>query len=486
MSSMVPQSIAILSSILKEVDIETDVFDTTFYKTGLQNSNNEKKEKFLVKPFDFNDRGICTKKTDLFADFIGKVDDFQPDLIAVSFVEDTFRLGIKLLESVSDYDIPVVAGGVFCTYATDKVMKYTDIDYIIMGEGEYALKELCLSLAADKDVKDIFNLCYKDGEKWIKNSIRLPVDINRLPVPDYSIFEEKSLFRPMNGKIYKTIAIETQRGCPFSCAYCCSAANNRLYKKNTGNVFFRKKKMSVFGSELEELVKKLKPEFVYFLADVFLMMTDREFDEFCEIYSTFKLPFFMNTRAETVSEEKIKRIEQLNCIRGNIGLEHGNENFRMKTINRKIKNDEIVKAISIVGSTLISTAANNIIGFPSETRDLVFDTINLNRKIAEFCDSVSCFIFSPYHGTALRKMAIELGYLDNNTLADADTLMSTVLTMPHLTNEMLKGLQRTFSLYVRFPVSRWSDIRIAEKFTSEGNKMFSRLSEEFSNQFPIG
>lgn len=486
MTSMVPQSIAILSSILREVGIETEVFDTTFYDTEMKDPNNIKAEVFLVKPFDFKDRNIYKKTSDIFLDFKKKVETYRPDLIAISFVEDTFTLGTRLLETIKEYDIPVVAGGVFCTFATDKVAQCEYIDYIIRGEGEYPLRELCLELSSGKNIKHIDNLAYKEDGKLIKNNIRLPININELPFPDYSIFEEQSLYRAMNGKIFKTVSIETQRGCPFSCGYCCSAGNNRVYRRETGSPFFRKKKMSRFSEELEYMVSSIKPELIYFLADVFLMMTDREFEEFCEVYSSYKIPFFMNTRAETVKEERIKNIEELNCIRGNVGIEHGNEIFRKRIINRKISNDEIRRAFAIVGSSNFATAANNIIGFPTETRGLIFDTINLNREVAGWFDSVGCFIFSPYHGTMLRSLAIEKKYIKPDTLADANTLGSSILKMPLLPNEMLTGLQRTFSMYVRFPKSRWDEIRIAEQFTDEGNKMFARLSEEFRETFPVG
>ena len=194
----------------------------------------------------------------------------------------------------------------------------------------------------------------------------------------------------------------------------------------------------------------------------------------------------MNTRAETVKEERINKIEELNCIRGNVGIEHGNEKFRESIINRTISNDEIRRAFAIVGSSNFATAANNIIGFPTETRELIFDTINLNREVAGCFDSVGCFIFSPYHGTMLRSLAIDKKYITPDTLADANTLGSSILKMPLLPNKMLTGLQRTFSMYVRFPKSRWDEIRIAEQSSDEGNEMFAKLAKEFRETFPVG
>ena len=203
MTSMVPAAIAILSAVLRDCDIETDVFDTTFYKTGQADHNEDNVKVFLAKPYDFADRGIQNKTTDAYTDLRDKVNSFAPNLIAVSFVEDTFRYGEKLLKSLSEYSIPVVAGGVFCTYAPDKVAECQDIDFIIRGEGEAPLKDLCLALAHDRSYKDIANLCYREGDSLVKNDMRPAMDLNEVPFADYSVFtniDKQTLYRPMNGK----------------------------------------------------------------------------------------------------------------------------------------------------------------------------------------------------------------------------------------------------------------------------------------------
>ncbi len=489
MTSMVPQAIAVLSAVLRDCDIETDVFDTTFYATGLGDHNVDNVKVFLSKPYNFADKGIKNKTTDVYTDFKDKVNSFVPDLIAISLVEDTFRCGERLLKSIREYGIPVVAGGAFCTYASDKVAECKDIDFIIRGEGEAPLRELCLALARDRSYKDIANLSYREDGRLIKNDIRPAMDLNEVPFADYAVFEnndKQTLYRPMNGKIYKTIGLETTRGCPFQCSFCNSASYNPLYRGESGSTFFRKKKISRFAEELEYMVSTIKPELIYFLADVFLMMTDREFDEFYEVYSSYKLPFYFHTRAETVNEERVRKLGELNCLRGNVGIEHGNEEFRRNVIFRKLKNKEIERAFAIVGKSSFSTVANNIIGFPTETRELIFDTINLNRKVALDVDSVSCFIFSPYHGVPARDLAIDKGYLSPDRLADKNSFNTSILKMPDLSNETLMGLQRTFTMYVRFPKSRWDEIRKAEDFSSEGNMTFERLSKELRTNYSAG
>jgi len=489
MTSMVPQSIAILSAVLRACDIETDVFDTTFHKAGLSDHNQNNVKTFVSKPYDFADKGIQPKTTDVYKDYKDKVDFFKPDLIAVSLVEDTFRYGERLLESIREYDIPVVAGGPFCTYGSDKVAGCPDVDFIIRGEGEAPLKELCLALINDTSHKKIANLIYRDGGNLITNDMRPAMELNDIPFADYEVFirnDKDTLYRPMCGTIYKTISLETQRGCPFKCSFCNSASNNPLYKEETGSTFFRKKDMSRLAEELDYMISTINPELVYFVSDVFLLMTDREFDEFYEVYSSYKIPFFMQTRSETITEYRVRKLEELNCLRANVGLEHGNEQFRRDVVKRKLKDVEITRAFNIIGSSSISTAANNIIGFPTETRELIFDTINLNRTVSKNVDSVSCFIFAPYMGTPLRDLAVEKGYMSSDTLVDKNSFAESMLTMPELSNDTLMGLQRTFTMYVRFPKERWDEIRKAEELSPEGNMVFERLSEELVSEYAAG
>ncbi|MFC1652383.1 B12-binding domain-containing radical SAM protein [Planctomycetota bacterium] len=485
MSAMVPHSIAVLSSVLKQHKFQVDVFDATHYRGYAPDSNVWKVKVFNALPYHYEERGITYKESDIFDDFRKHVDAIKPDLLAVSFVEDTYSLGSKLLASVRDLSIPVVAGGVFCTYAPETVLANPDIDYAIRGEGEVALVELCKALSSDAEPFGINNLCYLRDGNIVCNPMNAPLDVNELPAPDYSLFEEKALYRAMMGKIYRTVAIELHRGCPYRCTFCNSSANNPFYMTNTGKPFFRKRSMESFADELGLMVKQYDPEFIYFISDTFLLMNEEEFNQFYDIYAQYKIPFFVNTRAETVQEDRIERLSELNCHRLNVGIEHGNEDFRRNVLKRNVSDEKIINAIRIVGESDISTVSNNIIGFPGETRKLIFDTINLNRHIEKYCDSVSCTIFSPYHGTVLRESAVNEGYLNDDVIVDNAANLSSLLEMPFLTKEEIDGLYRTFSMYVRMEKSKWPMIETAEKFDQQGEKMYEKLHQEHMEKYVL-
>ena len=52
-----------------------------------------------------------------------KITEFKPDLLAVSCTETTFHRGLRLISKTRDMGIKNIFGGVFATYAANKIIK---------------------------------------------------------------------------------------------------------------------------------------------------------------------------------------------------------------------------------------------------------------------------------------------------------------------------------------------------------------------------
>ncbi len=482
MATLLPLHVSMLSACLKRGGVEVALFDTTCYRTEERSFEEKKVELLQIKPFSLQSGGLNFKPTDIYADLNRLISDFQPDLIGISLVEDTYKLGLALLRAVKRQDIPVIAGGVFVNFYAEQLLKDPAIDMLCLGEGEEAIGELCAALAAGKDHTHILNLWVKaeDGS-IIKNNLRSPVKLDALPFIDFDIFEPLRMCRPMQGRLYRMLHVEVQRGCPYDCTYCEAPAIRKFMQQETGEPYFRQKSNSRLIAEMKHLVDKYKPDYINFNAEAFLSIREGVLRELAQMYKNeINIPFWCQSRPEAVTEEKIKILKDMGCADMQFGIEHGNEAFRRSTLNRHCSNEEMLNSLKIVEKYRIPYTVNNIIGFPGETRELIFDTIKFNRLLAP--KTINCYLFTPYRGTYLRQHCVDRGYLDQDAatmqlLDGADYKYDTILK-----SELL-GLQRTFSLYARFPEETFDLIKQAEIFDEQGNAVFKRLSQEYCQRF---
>ena len=141
-----------------------------------------------------------------------------------------------------------------------------------------------------------------------------------------------------------------------------------------------------------------------------------------------------------------------------------------------------LKALTITSSAIflfkslflnsIRISANNIIGFPTETREDIMKTIELNKLIS--ADSVVVNAFRPYSGTELRKVCIEKGLIPKEERAE-DNRAYGAFDNGALTSDELENIRKVFALYVTFPKNKWPEIRKAE----DDEKIFNKLMKEY-------
>ena len=130
-------------------------------------------------------------------------------------IEETIKV-IKMLKTV-DPSVVVVLGGPEVSYDTNVWLRQIrDIDYIVVGEGEQAFKDLLNFLSNKQNIKAVPGLAYVQDDKFILNPLPPKLDLRLSPSP-YR-FEEDL---PDLSK--RIVYVETSRGCPFSCQFCLSS-----------------------------------------------------------------------------------------------------------------------------------------------------------------------------------------------------------------------------------------------------------------------
>jgi anaerobic magnesium-protoporphyrin IX monomethyl ester cyclase len=238
---------------------------------------------------------------------------------------------------------------------------------------------------------------------------------------------------------------------------------------------------------MDSLIKQYAPELIYFVTDTFLAVSKKELEEFKEFYQDYRIPFWMNTRPETITPFTARVLSEMNCLRFNIGIEHGNQRFRADVLHRRDSNERIVDAFRYASefAGAYTCVADTIIGLPTETPELVFDTIELCRQLPDEIHSAGAFIFTPYHGTWLRQLAIQRGYIAPSLICTeaSTTTTKSLLNMPRFPSEVIEGFMKTFSFYVKFPKSRWPEIDAARQNSKAGIRKFEKLRFEYANMY---
>jgi radical SAM superfamily enzyme YgiQ (UPF0313 family) len=113
-------------------------------------------------------RGIY--ESDVYKDFRNLVNDYAPNLIALSTVEPTHEFGIELLSFVRDRKIPTIVGGVHTIFSPEEVLQANSVDMVCIGEGEKCLVELCEKMAKGEPYHNIDNIWTKTDTGIIKNT----------------------------------------------------------------------------------------------------------------------------------------------------------------------------------------------------------------------------------------------------------------------------------------------------------------------------
>jgi radical SAM superfamily enzyme YgiQ (UPF0313 family) len=473
-----PLGLASLSASLKQAGAEVRLFDTTFFQTD-ERSYEEHKVDSLQMP-RVEGEPLELSNQNMFEALHHELRSFRPSMVGITVVEPTFHLACRLIEVVRGEGIDVIAGGVFCTLNPQEVVNIPGIAGVCIGEGERAIVECCQRLSVGKGLRGIPNILTKDDVNQSIVMINSPVELDSLPYADFSIFDKRAFLRAKDGRRYITANVELDRGCPYSCSFCSAPALKAVYKEH-GSCYYRRKSPERVVRELADLCEKIRPEYVNLCAETLLARPLEELEILSDLYvEKINLPFWCQTRPETVTDQKVSVLSRMGCHHIQMGVENGNEVFRSRVLNRDYSNMRVIDACESFRRAGLRFTTNNMIGLPGETRELIFETIDLNRALRPY--NVKVYMFSPYRGTSLHNHCLKNGHIKDDLsygrFSDGVELCGQPLTLAQY-----RGLHRTFPLYVTLPKDEYDRIREAERLDPDGDRMFMRLKVEYLEAF---
>jgi len=141
------------------------------------------------------------------------------DLVGISIQTCNAMQGYRIADRVRRHGTPVVLGGAHATLQPDEALGHAD--FVVRGEGEHTLSELCRALDGRGELDAIRGLSFCQDGVVAANPARPPLttaELDGLPWPDVGLVEGASPLRyPLNRSIYFT---QATRGCDQACNYC--------------------------------------------------------------------------------------------------------------------------------------------------------------------------------------------------------------------------------------------------------------------------
>ncbi len=352
---------------------------------------------------------------------------FKPAVVGFPCMTGMHRKVLEIAQGIKQ-DFPeckTLLGGIHPTLYPE-IINDPHVDYLCRGEGEAAVVELLDAMDAGKPSDAVRNISYKAGHEVRHNPMRPLADpLDDLPFPDYSIYRHVPVVSadtlPM---VYMT------RGCPFSCSYCHNSSQRTVYR-GLGR-YVRTSGVARILDEVEAALQSY-PQARAVLLGSDTLGTDLGFLTalLTAFHARFNIPYACLIRPEFINADIAGLLNKTNCHMIAFGLESGSERVRRGLLNRKYTNAEIIQAAAILKKYKIRFRTYNIIGFPSETRQEMLETLELNLEIKPDFPWVS--IFNPYPGTRLAEFSMNRGYLPGDFNYDClppsffnDTLLQNV------------------------------------------------------------
>ena len=445
-------TVGIFTSIIKGAGAECDLFETTAYTNDIK-SNMGVKAKLGNGRIHEYDTIEPLPMAQAIPDFVAKVEDYKPDLLLFSVVEDTWKDTIDLLESVAHHNIPHIIGGVFPINAPQVCISHPLVEVISRYEGENVLRDVLKTDGVDIDWSRVDGVWYKKEGRVVKNQPQPLADLNSI-IPDYSLYDPVRFRRPMGKRIVRSIQLETYRGCPYSCTFCNSPMTRMMNKS-----FLRRKSLEQVRRELDYYVEHYDPEYWFIIDDSFLARPRAETFKLLSIIEEYGIPWWCNTRLENVDAELLAAMKRAHCDRISFGIECGNEEYRKNVLKRNITNKTYMEKADVLNNSDIPYSLNIILGMPFETKELIFETIELIQNIGGY-DGLGISIFIPYHGTDLRSVSVENGFISEDWISHTGLHGGMALKMPekYIQNSELNYLVDRVKHLCYFKKDHWNTI----------------------------
>jgi anaerobic magnesium-protoporphyrin IX monomethyl ester cyclase len=356
-----------------------------------------------------------------YATFAAMLKEHRPKLVAV--YEDDFNFLSKmcltrmrevaweLAAAARAADAIVVAHG---SDSTDNPRLFLEngFDYVLCGEAEETLVQLCSSILHGVEVQDLDGLVKLDRDGRPVQSER---KLSRnpawaaLPLPSRELIDLEPYRKAwIKAHGYFSANMVASRGCPYRCNWCA--------KPISGNKFQLRAAAAVV-EEMKLLKDRMGVQHIWFGDDVFAL--DHNWVEEFATEVTRRgaaVPFKIQSRADLMSEQTVRNLKAAGCAEVWMGIESGSQAV-LNAMDKALRISSAIAARNRLKAAGIRACYFLQFGYPGETWADLQKTIAFVRQTRP--DDIGISFSYPLPGTVFyERVQAQLGRKRNWTDSD--------------------------------------------------------------------
>ncbi len=364
--------------------------------------------------------------------FIAYLKNFNPDIVGTTCYTSPAIKDIKQIAKIvkENSNSLFIVGGVHATLEPKSLLDYKYIDYVVRGEGELALLEICNLV----DKKRINNKEIIKIQNVNLNPLRPLINLNELPILNYELLEIRK---------YPVATFCTSRGCPGRCRFCYNQGKILRYYNTEKTV-----------ETMRRVLDKYKIREFTIADDNFANLSKRT-EIICNFISKYNPIFHIFLRVDQTHDKVMENLKKAGCWSIQFGFESGSQRI-LDFINKKTTVEQNANAIKQCKKYGIFVDGSFMVGLPTETIQEVKQTedfIKINKP-----DAVDIKIFRPYPSTELYDYCIKNKLIERYTtlddwikfgdLKEGEPNVSNIPT--HILSNIINKLSKTsYSIYIK-------------------------------------
>ena len=375
------------------------------------------------------------------------------DVIGITIVTPFYLRAKEMIDALrrNNPGQPIMVGGPHVTADYEEVLR-DGADYAVIGEGEYTTVELVdwLGRKDSAQLSEIQGIAFLDEDNALVKTAKRPLiaDLDDLPMPARELLP-MHLYNntPSRATAFPSHSIMVSRGCPGVCTFC----NQQTFGHKVRTFSPQR-----IVEEIELLINQYGANDIAIWDDNFTANKAVAM-EVCQrlIDSGFNKSFSVESRADNVDEELLRKLREAGCEYIAYGIESGSQRI-LDYVHKRETLEQLERVVEKSKKAGLKVRGYFILGLPSETADEIRQTIAFAKRIG--LDTASFTLMVPFPGSVDYKRAQKSGtfnpkYYRKSIVEDCNFPKRVIYTPEGMTPDELISLHK--KAYNEFYLRPW-------------------------------